>query len=38
MRIICLLGSPRVKGNSAALAKRFCETAKNSGPKFRLLN
>ena len=31
MRIICLLGSPRTKGNSAALAKRFCDTAEKLG-------
>ncbi len=35
MRIICLLGSPRVKGNSAALAKRFCETAEKLGAKIQ---
>jgi multimeric flavodoxin WrbA len=31
MKIICLLGSPRKNGNSAAIAERFCETAKKSG-------
>jgi len=25
MKIVCLLGSPRLKGNSATIAKRFCE-------------
>jgi multimeric flavodoxin WrbA len=29
MKIVCLLGSPRAKGNSSALAKRFCDTAKS---------
>jgi multimeric flavodoxin WrbA len=27
MKIVCLLGSPRVNGNSAAVAKRFCSAA-----------
>ena len=31
MNIVCLYGSPRVKGNSAAIAKKFCETAINKG-------
>jgi multimeric flavodoxin WrbA len=31
MKIICLLGSPRPKGNSATVAKHFCETAENLG-------
>ncbi len=31
MKIICLLGSPRPKGNSAAMASKFCETAKGLG-------
>jgi multimeric flavodoxin WrbA len=26
-KIVCLMGSPRSKGNSATLARRFCETA-----------
>lgn len=30
MKILCLLGSPR-KGNSTAIATRFCETAEKSG-------
>ncbi len=30
-KITCLLGSPRPKGNSAAIAKRFCETAEKLG-------
>ena len=29
MKIICILGSPREKGNSAAIVDTFCETAKN---------
>lgn len=31
MKIVCLLGSPRPKGNTAFLAERFCETARQAG-------
>lgn len=31
MRILCLYGSPRPKGNSAALANSFCLTARQLG-------
>ena len=31
MKIVCVLGSPRTKGNSAALAQRFCDTAEKLG-------
>ena len=31
MKVTCLLGSPRPEGNSAAIANRFCETAKARG-------
>jgi multimeric flavodoxin WrbA len=31
MKVDCLLGSPRPKGNSAAMAAKFCETAESSG-------
>jgi len=31
MKIVCLYGSPRLKGNSAAIAKKFCETAISKG-------
>ena len=31
MNIVCLLGSPRPKGNSAAIARRFCDTAESLG-------
>ncbi len=31
MNIVCLYGSPRVKGNSAAIAEKFCETAASKG-------
>jgi multimeric flavodoxin WrbA len=30
-KITCLLGSPRPKGNSTTIAKRFCETAEKLG-------
>jgi multimeric flavodoxin WrbA len=30
-RIVCVLGSPRLQGNSAAIAKRFCEEAEKLG-------
>ena len=31
MKIVRLLGSPRPKGNSAAMAGKFCETAEGLG-------
>jgi multimeric flavodoxin WrbA len=31
MKITCVLGSPRIKGNSAVMAKRFCDTAEKLG-------
>lgn len=33
MKIVCLLGSPRPKGNSTTVAKHFCETAEKLGSK-----
>lgn len=30
MEIVCLLGSPRPKGNSTAIAERFCEAAQKN--------
>ena len=38
MKIVCLLGSPRSKGNSTALAKRFCDEAKSLGGKVQLFS
>jgi multimeric flavodoxin WrbA len=35
MKIVCLFGSPREKGNSATIAKRFCDTAERLGPEIR---
>ena len=31
MKIVCVLGSPRLDGNSAVIAKRFCNAVKNRG-------
>lgn len=31
MKVVCLLGSPRLKGNSATIAKCFCEIAEKQG-------
>ncbi|MGO9021052.1 MAG: flavodoxin family protein [Syntrophobacteraceae bacterium] len=31
MKVVCLRGSPRAKGNSAAIANRFCTTAEKLG-------
>ncbi len=33
MKIVCLTGSPRAKGNGAAIANRFIETAEKLGAK-----
>ncbi len=33
MKIVCLLGSPRVDANSSILARRFCDTAQKLGGK-----
>lgn len=40
MKITCVLGSPRANGNSAVLAKHFCDTAKKMGAQVQtyLLN
>ena len=35
MKIVCLLGSPREKGNSATIAKRFCDSAERLGAEIR---
>lgn len=31
MKVVCVLGSPRGKGNSTSLANAFCDTAKDLG-------
>lgn len=36
MKIVCLLGSPRSKGNSATIARRVLETAAASGAESRI--
>lgn len=33
MKVVCLLGSPRLKGNSYTLAKTFCDRAQDLGAK-----
>ena len=35
MKIVCLLGSPREKGNSAAIANRFCSRAEKLGAEVK---
>lgn len=35
MRIVCLLGSPREKGNSSTIANRFCDTAEKLGAEIQ---
>ncbi|MEN6440408.1 MAG: flavodoxin family protein [Syntrophobacter sp.] len=35
MKIVCLQGSPREKGNSATIADRFCATAEKLGGEVR---
>jgi multimeric flavodoxin WrbA len=35
MKILCLLGSPREKGNSSALANRFCTAAERLGAEVK---
>jgi multimeric flavodoxin WrbA len=35
MKIVALLGSPRPNGNSATIAKRFCDTAQKLGAEVR---
>ncbi len=36
MKIVCLLGSPRPKGNSAIIAKRFCDAAEGLGADIQM--
>ena len=35
MNIVCLLGSPRMKGNSSTIAKHFCDMAEKLGAQVR---
>jgi multimeric flavodoxin WrbA len=35
MKIVCLLGSPRANGNSAAVARRFCSSAAGFGAQVK---
>lgn len=36
MKVICLLGSPRENGNSATIAKHFCDTAMRFGAEVQI--
>ena len=38
MKIVCVLGSPREKGNSTAIVNKFCETAEGKGADIELFN
>lgn len=38
MKIVCVLGSPRPKGNSAFLAKRMCDRMRESGAKVKIFS
>lgn len=38
MKIICILGSAREKGNSTSIAKKFCEAAKREGVAIEMVN
>ncbi len=38
MKTVCLLGSPRPKGNSAIIAKRYCDAAEGSGADVQIYN
>lgn len=35
MNVVCLYGSPKIKGNSATIAKTFCDTAAAKGAAVR---
>jgi len=35
MNVVCILGSPRINGNSTLLANRFCEKAREKGASVR---
>jgi multimeric flavodoxin WrbA len=35
MKITCILGSPRINGNSAAIAGKFCEIVKKKGAEVK---
>ncbi|MCX7815939.1 MAG: flavodoxin family protein [Syntrophales bacterium] len=36
MNVVCILGSPRPKGNSTLLAKSFCNAARNKGARVKI--
>jgi len=37
MKIVCILGSPRINGNSATIARRFVGTAKSLGAETQIV-
>ena len=38
MKTVCLLGSPRPKGNSTIIAKRYCDAAEGFGTDVQIFN
>lgn len=38
MKITCVLGSPRGRGNSTAIVNKFCDTAKGEGVSFDIFS
>jgi multimeric flavodoxin WrbA len=38
MKTVCLLGSPRPKGNSTIIAKRYCDAAEGFGSDVQIFN
>jgi len=38
MEIVCVLGSPKANGNSASIAKRFCDKAEKMGGNVQCFN
>lgn len=37
MKVVCLLGSPRINGNSSTMAHKFCETLKEAGAEIKYI-
>ena len=37
MKVMCLLGSPRINGNSSTMARKFCEVLKESGAEVKYI-
>ncbi|MCX7981428.1 MAG: flavodoxin family protein [Syntrophales bacterium] len=38
MKVVCVLGSPRSKGNSSFLARRICDRVRSSGAKVKIFS